>query len=87
LQGARLISFSRREAVSLRAANLRDAELKQALLSRADLSDADLSDANLWRADLSGADLRSAVGITTEELERRTSSLDGATMPDGSKHS
>jgi uncharacterized protein YjbI with pentapeptide repeats len=46
----------------------------------ADLSGADLSD-----ADLSGANLRDARGVTDEQLDQ-AASLEGATMPDGSKH-
>jgi hypothetical protein len=32
------------------------------------------------------ADLEKASGVTQEELERQTDLLEGATMPDGSKH-
>jgi uncharacterized protein YjbI with pentapeptide repeats len=59
-------------------------------LSGADLSDADLSGANLRGAslsgaNLSGANLRDARGVTDEQLDQ-AASLEGATMPDGSKH-
>jgi uncharacterized protein YjbI with pentapeptide repeats len=59
-------------------------------LSGADLSDADLSGANpsgasLSGANLSGANLRDARGVTDEQLDQ-AASLEGATMPDGSKH-
>ncbi len=65
-------------------------------LSKANLSGADLSGANLRRANLSGAvlhevdlhkaNLKDATDITIEELENQAKSLQGATMPDGSKH-
>jgi uncharacterized protein YjbI with pentapeptide repeats len=67
--------------VNLFGANLIEANL------RGDLIGADLVGANLSDADLSDADLRGAVGITNGELERQAFSLEGATMPDGSKHS
>jgi uncharacterized protein YjbI with pentapeptide repeats len=49
------------------------------------LANADLSDANLSGADLSGANLSDARGVTDEQLDR-AASLEGATMPNGSKH-
>ena len=49
-------------------------------LNGADLSDADLGDANLGGADLSGA-----TGVTDEQLAE-AGTLEGATMPNGSKH-
>ena len=85
--------------INLSAADLRDADLSfadlsfadlsfadlfAADLSGADLSFADLSDANLFTADLSGADLSGAT-VTQEQLAQ-AKSLQGATMPDGSKH-
>ena len=81
----------------LRDANLRDAKLWNADLSAADLRGAMLSGADLHGADLSGgadfsgadlsnANLKTATGITTEELEKQAKSLQGAIMPDGSKH-
>jgi len=48
-------------------------------LSGARLWGANLSAADLWRADLSGAK------VATEQLDK-AKSLEGATMPDGSKH-
>jgi|SRR5215211_802668 uncharacterized protein YjbI with pentapeptide repeats len=70
-------------------ADLSDADLSGALLSGADLSGALLVDANLSssilsEANLSGADLTDAK-VTEEQLEQ-AKSLEGATMPDGSKH-
>jgi len=82
--------------VSLRGANLRDASLRSANLQNTDLRGAnligaDLDHAYLRYADLSGAllqdaDLSGARGITSEDLEKQAQSLEGATMPDGSKH-
>ena len=72
--------------VLLRRANLNDAYLLNANLKRADLRETDLEDADLTGADLSGADLECATGITVEELEAQAASLEGATMPDGTKH-
>src|SRR5215213_1535475 len=74
----------------LRGANLREANLRGADLRGADLSRANLSRAYLGRTDLSLADLRlanlrSVKELTVGQLERAYS-LEGATMPDGSKH-
>jgi uncharacterized protein YjbI with pentapeptide repeats len=55
-------------------------------LSGADLSGAHLTGADLTNADLTNADLTSAEGITKEKLERQAKSLEGAIMPDGTKH-
>jgi hypothetical protein len=62
--------------ISLRGADLRGAHVFGANLSGTNLSNADLSGANLFKAE----------GITTEKLEQQADSLEGATMPDGSKH-
>jgi hypothetical protein len=93
--------FERKPVVSLVAANLREAILSGADLSRIDLSRANLSGANLTEAILGGAnlfgtdvrgailfraDLSEAADITTEELEEHTNALEGAIMPDGSRH-
>jgi uncharacterized protein YjbI with pentapeptide repeats len=90
LSGASL-SEADLSATDLSGANLSNAYLSATNLSGADLSDANLSDANLsgallQDANLRGADLSGASGITTEELEQQADSLEGATMPDGSKH-
>jgi Pentapeptide repeats (8 copies) len=55
-------------------------------LFRANLSGAYLHYASLRGANLKGADLSWAQGITPEELEQQAASLEGAIMPDGSKH-
>jgi uncharacterized protein YjbI with pentapeptide repeats len=55
------------------------AELSGAYLRGADLVETDLPDVDLSEADLSGAD------VSQEQLED-AASLEGATMPDGSKH-
>jgi|SRR5215212_2371710 len=48
---------------------------------------ANLGGANLIRANLSGANLSGARDITNKQLERQAETLEGAIMPDGSKHS
>ena len=58
---------------------LTDGSLQEALLSGADLRGADLSGADLSGADLSGANL-------TDEQLAQARSLEGAIMPDGTKH-
>jgi len=78
LRGADLRSINLSEA-KLRAANLSGADLQVAHLSAADLSGAKLSEANLRWADLNGA-------IVTAEQLAQARSLEGATMPDGTKH-
>jgi uncharacterized protein YjbI with pentapeptide repeats len=76
---------------NLISTNLSESTLPKADLSGAYLAGADLSGANITGADLSGAnlnyaDLSDARGVTEEQLEDQAQSLDGATMPDGSKH-
>jgi len=58
--------------------------LSGAKLRGANLSDANLRETKLSNADLSGADLSRAV-VLGKELNK-AQSLQGATMPDGSKH-
>ena len=84
---------------NLHNALLADSELGSADLTNADLTDANLAGANLFSADLSGADLRGAdlrdaslsfadltdAKVSKEQLDQ-VDSLEGATMPDGSKH-
>ncbi len=73
---------------NLTGANLRGALLcNRANLSEANLSGADLSRANFNEAVLWRANLKGAIGATFEGLEMQAASLEGATMPDGSKHS
>jgi hypothetical protein len=60
---------------------LRQCDLRRSYLTRANLSEARLSG-----ADLSGADLSRAVGITAEQLEQQSLSLEGAIMPEGLAH-
>ena len=69
----------------LRGANLREANLHWTDLISADLSGAYLGRADLSMADLSGADLRNVKELAVGQLER-VYSLEGATIPDGSKH-
>jgi uncharacterized protein YjbI with pentapeptide repeats len=66
-------------------ANLSGANLSDIDLSTVNLSNANLSNAKLSRADLRGADLRGAKGVTDEQLGEAIS-LEGAFMPNGSKH-
>jgi hypothetical protein len=88
LSGAYLIRINLLGAdlrkANLSGADLRRANLRGADLSRADLSGANLSGANLREADLSGANLTRAT-VTVNQLAT-TKSLEGATMPDGTKH-
>jgi hypothetical protein len=70
--------------ISLRGAELIAADLSGHNLKNADLREARLGGANLSAADRSGADLREAEGVD-EEL-KHAHHLQGATMPDGSKH-
>ncbi len=68
----------------LSGANLTGANLHEADLSGANLHEADLFSADLTSADLSGANLTSAQVGTLQLAQAR--SLQGATLPDGSKH-
>ena len=80
------------QLANLSRAGLIDADLIDANLSGANLSggavliDASLRGAYLNKADLTDADLSDAKGISEEQLEEQTNSLEGATMPDGSIH-
>ena len=83
LQGCRLNDANLSEAdlsrVNLSVGGLIGANLRGANLGGARLSGADLSEADLSLADLSGTQL------TKSDLER-AKSLEGATLPDGTKH-
>lgn len=93
LSGADLVGadFSDGElgGINLSAANLDGANLSGANLSQADLSQAGLYKANLDSSLLDGADLSMAslegASVTQNQLNK-AKSLQGATMPDGSKH-
>ncbi len=65
-------------------ANLRNAKLVRATFERANLTGADLTGADLELADLTQANLTGAK--VDEEQLTQTWSLEGATMPDGSRH-
>jgi uncharacterized protein YjbI with pentapeptide repeats len=65
---------------ALLSGNLTGAKLSDANLSNATLIFANLAEADLSRANLSGAK------VASEQLEKQAASLEGATMPDGSKH-
>jgi Pentapeptide repeats (8 copies) len=89
LRGADL-SRANLEGADLRGADLNGANLREANLHWADLISANLSTAyvgkaDLSLADLSGANLRNVKELTVGQLDRAYS-LEGATMPDGSKH-
>jgi uncharacterized protein YjbI with pentapeptide repeats len=94
MQGAHLSDADLSYAI-VSAAALSNAYLKGADLRNAVFRDTNLEDANLTGANLSGAhkytkvkgttDMRMQL-ITNTELERQAASLQGATMPDGSKH-
>jgi uncharacterized protein YjbI with pentapeptide repeats len=90
LFGANLTDANLRNAnlseANLIKANLSDADLHRADLRKANLSEADLRNASLTDADLSDAFLGEARGVTNEELEQQAETLEGAIMPDGSKH-
>lgn len=83
LSGAYLSDANLRGA-NLSGGNLRGAYLGNAKLNYADLSDADLSVATLSDADLSSASLQNT--IVTDKQLATAASLQGATMPDGTKH-
>lgn len=69
---------------NLQKADLRGAILRDAILWSTDFRSADLRDTDLHAAEMQGADLREAK-VTNEQLER-AKSLEGTTMPDGTKH-
>lgn len=86
---------------NLREANLSGAKLHNAWLHKADLSGARLDNAilrgtrlcetklqgaTLIEARLYNADLSGAEGMTTEELVSQAHSLEGATLPDGTRY-
>jgi Tol biopolymer transport system component/uncharacterized protein YjbI with pentapeptide repeats len=76
----------------LSGANLSGANLAFASPNYADLSGTNLRGANLNDISLYHANLSGAIGITEQSLERQVfdaevpGTLEGATMPDGSKH-
>jgi uncharacterized protein YjbI with pentapeptide repeats len=72
--------------VDLQGAHLGGIDLDSTDLNGTNLSDADLSKANLLDANLNNANLSDARGITEEQLEKQTENLEGAIMPDESKH-
>lgn len=83
LRGCRLNEANLSEAdlsgVNLSVGDLNGANLRKAKLGGARLAGADLREADLSLADLSGAQL------TQTDLEK-AKSLEGATLPDGTKH-
>jgi uncharacterized protein YjbI with pentapeptide repeats len=85
LKGATLAG-ARLHKTGLGAADLTNADLTGADLKEANLTAAVLTGADLKEANLTEANLTNAVGVTSEELVQRTSSLKGATMPNGQKY-
>lgn len=83
LQGAIFIGTNLTAAI-LENVNLTGMNMTKALLQRAILSGDDLTKVNLTGANLTGADLKGAL-ITPAQL-KQVASLQGAIMPDGSKH-
>lgn len=98
LSGADL-SHARLNGANLNGADLRGCKLNEANLSDADLSGVNLSVGDLIRANLRGAKLEGArlagadlsqadlsgTQLTKTDLEK-AKSIEGATLPDGSKH-
>ncbi len=68
------LSWANLSDATLSGADLREADLRGAILCKADLRGANFSKANLTRAQVTEAQLNTAA------------SLQGATLPDGSKH-
>lgn len=84
LTGANLSSADLSGA-RMSGASLGGANLNSACLSGAELSGVDLKSADLSGTDLNRVILRGAKGTTDDQLGK-AKSLEGATMPDGSKH-
>jgi hypothetical protein len=78
------------EDANLESANLTDGldvnNTRGAILKAADLQNANLKYADLTEANLTEANLTEAKGVTQQELEEQTQKLEGAIMPDGSRH-
>ena len=74
--------------------DLEDANLSHTLMMNIDLSNSNLSNSNLSDAIMSGANLRNTIlhnadlrgAIVSQEQLAKANSLQGATLPDGSKH-
>src|SRR5215203_2201604 len=70
----------------LSSANLQDANLRAANLFNANLVGAYLPEATLEYAELRYANVEGAREVNAEQLEEQSSSLEGATMPNGQKY-
>ena len=93
------LSYARLNGANLNGADLRGCKLNEANLSDADLSGVNLSVGDLIRANLRGAKLEGArlaganlsqadlsgTQLTKTDLEK-AKSIEGATLPDGTKH-
>jgi hypothetical protein len=80
------LSRANLEKAALWQSDLSGAHLSGANLTNADLRGAYLGGAGLSDANLSNANLNDAQMATGKELEDMAKTLEGATMPDGSKH-
>ncbi len=78
------LSYAFMSGANLMAAKLKEANLRGARMDNTDLSEADLSGAYLGGTRLDNANLQGAKIV--EEQLKEAKSLEGATMPDGSKH-
>ena len=94
LREAGLMSTTSESIVSLKQANLNKINFSQAMINEVDLREANLFEANLSEANLSEANLSDAIlsdailskAKVTEEQLKKAKSLEGTTMPNGSKN-
>ncbi len=89
-----IIKKANLQGTDLSGANLQSADLSHTNLQEANLCGANLQGARLYGADLRGAKLIGTIleranlwdAVITQEQWEKAKSLQGATMPDGSKH-
>jgi hypothetical protein len=91
LKDANLLPYDKQDPAKLNSFHLNGVDPRNIDLSGDDLRLTNLSGAILEGADLSGANLAYAnlqgvKGVTDDELARQANSLQGTTMPDGTKH-
>jgi uncharacterized protein YjbI with pentapeptide repeats len=70
----------------LRGAYLNETKLEGAFLDNADLRGAYLKETNFEGTELDGANLEGAYYVDEKKLNKQAETLEGAIMPDGSKH-